>query len=333
LERPRKKLSPSDLKRGRALLTEPGAGWRIPDSDEAEPAAVAYALRERVKELNCLYGITQLAERHAESMDALLAGVVGLLPPSWQYPEVACARIELFGKTYKSEPFKLTAWRQTSAIRIEEEVVGEVAVFYMEKRPPAAEGPFLREERALIDAVAHRLGAVAARILMERELQETNRRLEVEQEALREANVALRAVLARIEEEKQEIHRSVRDNIQRIVMPILQALAVAIRPEQRKYVDLLRDNLEQIGDRWVRELSLEYRSLSPTELQICHLIRSGLTTKEIADIRGISASTVSRHREHIRRKLGVTGRRVNLATHLQAMLDGVSGSGGRQGAR
>ena len=77
--------------------------WRIPQNYETEPEKVVIALRERIKELNCLYGISQLADRHPDSLDNLFQDLVNLLPPSWQYPEITCARIIFQGKTFKTQ--------------------------------------------------------------------------------------------------------------------------------------------------------------------------------------------------------------------------------------
>lgn len=292
--------------------------WRIPFKHETEPSKVGIALRERIKELNCLYGIAQLAERHSDSIDDLLRDLVNFLPFSWQYPEVTCARIMFEGKTYKSKGFKITKWRQSSRIVMYNEPVGEVAVFYLAERPPEDEGAFLKEERALLDAVAERIGTIAVRISAELELQEINRQLTVERKALQETNAALRAVLARIEEEKQEIYMNMQVNVEKILIPILHALALKLPQAQGKYVEMLRTNMEEITSPFVRHLSQTHRSLTPTEIKICNMIRSGLRTKEIAQIRSVSAATINRHREHIRRKLKITNSDVNLVTYLES---------------
>ncbi len=297
---------------------DPARLWRIPLNTETEPSRVETALRERIKELNCLYGIAQLSERHMDSLEKFLQELVNFLPFSWQYPEVACARVEFKGRTYRSNGFKITKWRQSSQVLEYNEPAGELSVFYLEARPPADEGPFLKEERALIDAVAERIGTLSMRISAELELQETNRQLTVERTALQETNAALRTVLSRIEEEKKEIHRDLRLNIEKIIMPILHSLLLEAPKAQRKYVEMLRDNLEEIASPFVRELSRTCLALTPTEVAICNMIRGGLRTKEIAELRGVSLATVHRHREHIRRKLGITNDDVNLATFLQS---------------
>ena len=103
--------------------------WRIPFPSDTEPIVVETALRERIKELNCLYGISQLAERYLYSIDELLQELVNFLPYSWQYPEITCARILFKGKTYTSNKFKITNWRQSALVYIYHEAVGECSIF------------------------------------------------------------------------------------------------------------------------------------------------------------------------------------------------------------
>ncbi len=297
--------------------------WRIPFPTEIEPDKMESALRERIKELNCLYGISQLAERNLYSMDNLIEEIVNFLPHSWQYPEITCARIIYKGKTYISDKFNVTNWRQLSRIYMYHEPVGEVGIFYLEECPPSDEGPFLAEERALLDAVAEQIGTIATRISSDLELQETNRQLTLERAAIQESNTALRIVMARIEQEKQEIHRDINMNVEKVLMPILHALTLQVSPSQKKYMEILQTNLEEITSPFINQLAISYQSLTPTEIGICNMIRSGMQTKEIAEARGVSSATINRHREKIRRKLDITNKDVNLATFLQSnMLEG-----------
>jgi DNA-binding CsgD family transcriptional regulator len=295
--------------------------WRIPFNNEIEPSKLIIALRERIKELNCLYAIGQLAERHSDSIDNLLQEIANFLPFSWQYPETTCARIVFKEKTYKSKGFKITKWRQSSRLRMYSEPVGEITIVYLEERPPADDGPFLKEESALLDALAERIGSAAVRINAEFELKEINNQLLLERKALQEANTALRTVLARIEEEKQAIYTDIKANIDKILIPIVHELTLHLPKIQRKYADMLRTNLEDIVSPFVSHLSKNFLSLTSTEVTICNMIKSGLQTKEIAQIRSVSMGTVNRHREHIRRKLKITNCEINLATYLQSNLE------------
>lgn len=300
--------------------TENPRRWTIPPSAESDPPRIEWALRERIKELNCLYGITRLAESGLDSLDEFLQRVANILPPSWQYPEVTCARITFQGKVYKTAGFKVSRWRQAAEIMVFGERTGEVEVFYLQSRPALDEGPFLREERALLDAVAENIGAVAMRLHAEHQLQETNKQLTVERQALREANTTLRAVLTRIEEEKLKIHHDIQANVEKVLMPIVYALLMEVPQSQRRYVELLRDNLMDISAPFINQLTEKYRSLTPTEISICNMIRQGLQSKEIAQMRGVSTATVSRHRERIRHKLGIANTDANLTTFLQTTM-------------
>lgn len=294
--------------------------WRIPFNDNIEASELIVALRERIKELNCLYGISKLSERYFDSIENLLGELVDFLPFSWQYPEITCARIEFIGQTYKSRNFRLTKWRQSKQIYMYSEPVGEVTIFYLEERPPMDEGPFLREERVLLDALAERIGSVAMRITAELDLQESNKQLLMERSALKEANAALRGVLKRIEEEKQEIYQDLHANVEKILMPILHELTLHLPKNERHYAEVFRNSLENIVSPFVNQLSKTNLSLTTTEINICNMIRSGLQTKEIARIRGVSVGTINRHRENIRRKLKITNSDVNLMTYLQSDL-------------
>ena len=309
-----------DLKKRQNVIKELQSLLPISHNDETDPAKIEIALRERIKELNCLYGISLLAERYGDSIDDMLQKLVNILPPSWQYPAITCARIVFKGKTYKSRGFKVTKWRQSSRILMYNEPVGEVEVLYLEERSPEDEGPFLREERVLIDAVAEQIGKIAIRIAAEQELQEINKQLTVERKALQETNTALRTVLTRIEEEKQNIYKNVQSNVEKILMPILHALTLELPIIQRKYVDMLRTNLEEITSPFINHLSRKFLSLTPTEINICNMIRNGLRTKEISQIQGVSIATINRHREHIRQKLEIINKEINLTTYLQSSM-------------
>ena len=292
--------------------------WRIPFPSEANNCSVDFTLRERIKELNCLYGMSKLAERHIDSLDDFLLELVSFLPYSWQYPESACARILFNGKSYNSKNFRVTNWRQSSRIYTYHEAVGECTIYYLKELPPCDEGPFLKEERALLDAIAEQIGSIATRIKADSELQESNLQLNLERKALQESNIALKIVLARIENEKQEIYKDINNNIEKILIPILNTLVEQLPLTQKKYIEILKTNLGNIGSPFVKQLSSSCYSMSPTEITICGMIRNGMRTKEIARVRGVSGATINCHRERIRRKLNVTNKKINLATFLQS---------------
>jgi signal transduction histidine kinase len=134
------------------------------------------ALRERVKELTCLYGIDQVREQQGASLAESLQGIVLLLPPAWLYPDVACARIEHDGTVYATPGFRDGPHRMSADILVRKRPRGVVEVVYTEPRPTLDEGPFLAEERWLIDAVANQVGVMIER----RQAEEERARLEVQ---------------------------------------------------------------------------------------------------------------------------------------------------------
>jgi signal transduction histidine kinase len=139
---------------------------------ESELRELAHKLSERVKELNCLYGISKLVEERNPSVDEILQGVVDLIPPSWQYPEVTCACVKLDNHQFKTANFLETAWKQAEKIMVNGERFGTIEVYYLEERPKSDEGPFLKEERNLIHVIAERLGHIIEHRLAEASLQE-----------------------------------------------------------------------------------------------------------------------------------------------------------------
>lgn len=126
-------------------------------------------LRERVKELKCLYGIAKLAEKPEISLEEILKGIVMLLPPAWLYPEHASARIFLDGKSFVTPLFQESAQSQAAQIVVDEETRGKVEVFYAKEKPELDEGPFLKEERVLIEAIAREISLILTRKRAEEE--------------------------------------------------------------------------------------------------------------------------------------------------------------------
>jgi len=121
------------------------------------------ALTERVKELTCLYGIAKVAEQFNNSLHKILQGIVNILPPAWQYPEITCAKIILDGRSFTTPNFQENNQKQTADIVIDGEKRGVVKVVYIEKKPELNEGPFLNEERSLIDTVAKQIALIVER--------------------------------------------------------------------------------------------------------------------------------------------------------------------------
>lgn len=144
-------------------ISGPGQQEKSGDNVFCKPLPISTApnaLTERLKELNCLYGISNLFENQDVSLSWIMQRAVELIPAAWQYPENACARIRLDGQEYASNSFKPSRWRQNTKIILNGNHVGDVDVYYV-KAPPQGDGaPFLEEEDRLLRAIGERLSKV-----------------------------------------------------------------------------------------------------------------------------------------------------------------------------
>ena len=141
-------------------------------------------LRERIKELNCLYSISSLVEKPDTSLAELLQGIVDLIPPAWQYPESTCARIILKEEEFKTGNFQETGWRQTCNIIVDNELAGTLEVGFFQEKPEHTEGLFLKEEKYLLNAITGQVGKIIEHKQAEEKIQHQNKFLENILEAL-----------------------------------------------------------------------------------------------------------------------------------------------------
>lgn len=125
-------------------------------------------LLERIKELNCLYSIADLIE-NSNSLQDLFQDVVNQLPSGFLYPESVCARIIFKDQVFKTDNYRETEWKISSKLMVHEKPIGAVDVCYPDIMADREEGFFPEEERALIKAVAERLGRVIERKQFEEE--------------------------------------------------------------------------------------------------------------------------------------------------------------------
>jgi hypothetical protein len=107
-------------------------------------------LKERAKELNCLYEVQELLSTPEITIDEICQGIVKALPPGWQYPDVCEAQFVYSGKTFQTPRFRETSWVQSADIIVQDQNMGKISVCYTEERPLSDEGPFLKKERKLV---------------------------------------------------------------------------------------------------------------------------------------------------------------------------------------
>ena len=160
---------------------------------------------------------------------------------------------------------------------------------------------------------------ITERLKADNAQKEAELELSQQKTALEQKNVALQEVLAQIEIEKKHIKDDVILNIDRLLMPVLKRLKRKGTRLDRTHIGLLEENLGQLTSSLGRKLSDKKRKLTPREIEICNMIRNGLSSKEIAGLLHISYRTIELHRATIRRKFGITHKMVNLASYIQSL--------------
>jgi PAS domain S-box-containing protein len=130
-------------------------------------------LAERTKELDCIYGITELLAKPGTSLQEIFQGIVELLPPAFQYPEITAARLTLDNETFTAGTFQETAWNHTEDIIANGARVGTLEVCYLEERPDEDEGPFFSYEISLLKALSIRLGRFIERMTAQEALKKS----------------------------------------------------------------------------------------------------------------------------------------------------------------
>ena len=132
-----------------------------PEGQEPETAEqlqrALHHLGERVKELTALHSTARLFQEDDGNTERLLAKLVALLPGSWQYPDITAARIRFNRIEVTTPNYRVTPWVQQSDFMCQGNHFGVIEVVYLEERPPEVEGPFLSEERHLINSLAEML--------------------------------------------------------------------------------------------------------------------------------------------------------------------------------
>jgi diguanylate cyclase (GGDEF)-like protein/PAS domain S-box-containing protein len=135
-----------------------------------------HELRERARELQGLYRLAEIAERKDVSLDELYQELTDILPSSWQHEEITCARIVMGEREFRTANFAESPWKQSAPVRVKGVVTGAIEVSYLDERSEEDEGPFLKEERMLINALAERVGRITERMQADRVLRASEER-------------------------------------------------------------------------------------------------------------------------------------------------------------
>ncbi len=282
---------------------------------------LTHNLRERIKELNCLYGISKLVENFGLSNRDIIQGIVDIIPTSWQYPDITCSRITIDYQEFRTKKFRETRWKQECDIFVNGARCGSIEVFFMEEMPEYDEGPFLKEERNLLNAIAEHLGRIIERKKAEEQIMDMQKELKTKVTILDEMNTALQVILKHQNKEKKNLEYEILAKLKTLVFPYLKKLYIGLTNEVHKnYAKIIEKNLNEITSSFSDQFANLYTNLTPAEIRIASLVADNETTSEIATLLNISEATVSFHRKNIRIKLGIFGKKTNLRSYLHSYL-------------
>jgi len=147
------------------------------------------------------------------------------------------------------------------------------------------------------------------------ELKESKSKLEEQKLSLEQKNSALTELIEHMERAKNKIKEDVAINVNEILLPILEKLK--LKGITSRYIDLFRYYLKNLASSFGNEITRKSAELTPKEIEICSMLRGSLTSKEVSQLLNLSSQTIDKHRKNIRKKLGISGKKVNLTSYLQ----------------
>jgi|GEM_PF-4904026 len=165
-------LKMNDRSRGELVANGTPASPLAPPvvAKEIPRLPIQLALMERTKELHCLQQIEVIVRANQGGIDRILQDVVAVIPAAWLHPTSAIARIRYAGRVFQTGDLERCVSVQSAEIRVNDDVCGSIEVGYTEGFETCGDGPFLLEERLLLDTLATRIGSLLARLTAEADL-------------------------------------------------------------------------------------------------------------------------------------------------------------------
>jgi PAS domain S-box-containing protein len=159
---------------------------------------------------------------------------------------------------------------------------------------------------------------ITARKQNEELLNQRTEELEAERKALSEKNIALKEILEHIERERQDYKQNICRDVEQVTATILKRLKSKVGPVGAKDLEILENELKVMLAKDIDIFKDRYDRLTSRESEICDLIREGKSSKQMSEELNLSILTIQKHREQIRKKLGITNKGINLATYLRS---------------
>ena len=258
-------------------------------------------LSEREKELDCLYEMAEILtdKKYGDDTSVLLSLTADALKRAMTYPEKTLIRITAGSYSEGSLlPVKNVSSYYKSDALLETGETLSVSAWYSDDMQ------FVEREKKLIQSTASLLSNAISKNIYYKKLEEKN--------------TALREILYQIGREKENFITAASRGAGTLLLPLIGEIEdTALSERQSGLIRQLKYQLDALlisPDSSLKQLS---DKLTPRELEICSIIKSGENTKEIAQLLNISPQTVERHRNTIRKKLGINKKGINLVLYLR----------------
>ena len=289
---------------------------------DADNRQLTQMLSEREKELDALYQLAVLCSRPIVETDTLFSRTAEILKEAMQYAEFCSVSVTAGDETYASPAFGAEAARHrvSRAFSLEKQITLEVS-YHLPPGAAAQELSFVPREQRLIESTAALLAEVLQRRDIDQMLRESTNALQQQTQQLEQKHIALKEVLLQIESDKQHTLSRARQFVSMFIEPCLYKLKESsdLSDQDRSLLLQIEHALGELFSDGAGPMVQLGGMLSPRETELCGLLRGGMTTKQIADLLGITETTVERHRNTIRKKLGLTRRSISLTTYLRSL--------------
>jgi len=176
--------------------------------------------------------------------------------------------------------------------------------------------PIDRKDQRVVETWMHQAATALQRRKVEKAVRESEIMLSKQNLILEQKNIALRELMEQVNEERARMEEQILANVEKLLMPLVGRLKSMSTQMSLTVVNLIEEGLRDLTSKFGKDISSKINKLSKRELEICNMVKNGLSSKEIARILAISDRSVSTHRRNIRKKLGITNDKVNLASFL-----------------
>jgi signal transduction histidine kinase len=234
-----------------------------------------HELTERVKELTLLHQAARILGDDERPIADLLGDLIAIIPGGWQHLEVAAARVMLGAVAFATPNFIESAWRQRAPFTTADGAQGSLEVAYIEERPTECEGPFLADERKLIDSLARMIGSALRRRAAWDELNRVNEELE---QSIAARTAALEAKTRELEAFSYSVAHDLKAPLRGIdgyTRLLLEDHREGVNDEGRTFLHNVRESTErmsQLIDDLLRYSQLERRAFARTSIDLTAFI-------------------------------------------------------------